>query len=153
MAVEELPVGHVLVVGVRGPGVSRRGELDVGHIEAGQNLHHPGDGLRLRRVHGLNEAVGDGGVTDPRNQGGGVAEVLHILGPARGLFVGVHPGDALADAFAHTRASFSYIRNEKIGIFSLLSRKNGLGCSIRKDAEPFFIPNSELPIEGSGLLC
>ena len=101
MAVQQQPVRHVLVGRVCGPGVSRRGKGIVGRIEAGQDLHHAGDGLRRRGVDGLHVAVGNGGMQDPGHQGASIAQVRHIFGAARGLFIGVHTGDAFADAFAH----------------------------------------------------
>ena len=101
MAVQQQPVRHVLVGGVRGPGVSRRGEGIIGHVEAGQDLHHAGDGLRLCGVDGLHIAVGNGGMQDPGHQGALIAQVRRVLGAARGFVIGVHAGDAFADAFAH----------------------------------------------------
>ena len=117
MPVQQLPVRHVLVVGVRGPGMARRGKLDVRRVEAGQDLHNAGDGLRRRRIHGLHKAVGDGGMADLRNQGAAVTEVVHVFGPACGLFIGVYAGHAFADAFAHRVPSFF--------ITTLLPRKRG----------------------------
>ena len=60
-----------------------------------------GNGLSLRSVDGLHVAVGDSGVQDPGHQGALIAQVRHILGAARGFFIGVHTGDAFADAFTH----------------------------------------------------
>ena len=101
MAVEQMTVRHVLVGGLCGPGVSRCGKAVIGHVEASQDLHHTGNGLSLRSVDGLHVAVGDGGVQDPGHQGALIAQVRHILVAARGFFIGVHTGDAFADAFAH----------------------------------------------------
>ena len=61
-AVEQLPVGHVLVLGIHAPGMAGGGVLNVRHIEAGEHLHDPGQGLGGRDVHGLNPAVGNGAV-------------------------------------------------------------------------------------------
>ncbi|CAN3976279.1 CopG family transcriptional regulator, partial [Dysosmobacter welbionis] len=98
---QQQPVRHVLVGGICGPGVSRCGEAVIGHVEASQDLHHTGNGLSLRSVDGLHVAVGDSGVQDPGHQGALIAQVRHILGAARGFFIGVHTGDAFADAFTH----------------------------------------------------
>ena len=104
MAVQQQAVCHVLMTGVRGPGVARRGEREIGNIEAGQDPDHAGDILRLRGVDGLDETVGDGGMADLRHQGFPAAEIVHVFRAAGGLFIGVHPDDAFADAFAHMAA-------------------------------------------------
>ena len=62
--VQQVAVRHVLMAGVHGPGVARRGERVLRHVETGQYLHHAGDLLRRRGVHRLDEAVGNGGVLD-----------------------------------------------------------------------------------------
>ena len=46
MAVQKIAVGHVLMAGIHGPGMTRRGEAVLRHVEAGQHLHNAGDGLR-----------------------------------------------------------------------------------------------------------
>ena len=108
MPVQQLSVRHILVAGVQRPRMPRRGKCDVWHIEAGQNLHHAGDGLRRRGVHGLYKAMGNGGMADFHDQRAAVTEVVHVLGTACGLFIGVHALYALADAFAHWVPSFFY---------------------------------------------
>ena len=108
MAAQQQPVRHVLVGGVRAPGVARRGEVVLRHVEAGEDLHHPGDGLRLAGVDGGDHAVGHGGVDQAGHQGAAVAQIVGVFGPARGLVKGVHPDPALAYAAAHgTSASFT----------------------------------------------
>ena len=101
VAVQEQPVGHILMAGVRGPGMTRRGKGDVRHVKTGQDLHHTGNCLRGGGVDGLHKTVGDGGVTDLHHQRLPAAEIVRVPGAARGLFPGVHPRDAFADALAH----------------------------------------------------
>ena len=104
MTVQQHAVRDVLVARVRRPGMARRREWDIGNVEAGQDPHHTGYGLRLRDVDGLYKPVGDGGMENFGHQGAAVAQIVHILGPAGGLFIGVHPGHAFSDAFAHRTA-------------------------------------------------
>ena len=104
--VQQQPVGHVLMMGVRGPGMARRGKGDVRHIEAGKDPHHAGDLLSPRRVHRAHHTVSDGGMDNPGDQRGPAAQVLGVLRAARRLVKGVHADLALTYAFAH-RASAS----------------------------------------------
>ena len=94
--VQEVPVRHVLVSRVHGPGVARRGEGMLRHVEAGQDTDHAGDGLRRAGVHALHIAVGDGGVLDPDVERVLGHPVLVVFGAAGGLVIGVHPDLALA---------------------------------------------------------
>ena len=89
--VQQVAVRHVLMAGVHGPGVARRGERVLRHVETGQYLHHAGDLLRRRGVHRLDEAVGDGGVLDADIQCITGHEVLVVFGAAGGLIKGVYP--------------------------------------------------------------
>ena len=57
--VQQVAVRHILMAGVHGPRVARRGERMLRHVETGQHLHHAGNLLRRRGVHRLDEAVGD----------------------------------------------------------------------------------------------
>ncbi len=104
MAVEKHPVRHILMMGVRGPGMARRGERMIRHVEARQHPHHAGDGLGLGGVDGLDKTVRNGGMTDLHHQGAAVAQIVCILGPSGRLFIGIHPDYAFADAFAHRAA-------------------------------------------------
>ena len=104
MAVEKHPVRHILMMGVRGPGMARRGEGMIRHVEARQHPHHAGNGLGLGGIDGLDKAVRNGGMADLHHQGAAVAQIVCILGPSGRLFVGVHPDYAFADAFAHRAA-------------------------------------------------
>ena len=101
MAVQQQPVRHVLVGGVRGPGMARCGKGDVGYVKAGQNTDHAGNALRRGGVDGLDKAVGNGGVADLGHVGAPVAQIVHVFGPSGGLFIGVHTDDAFADTFVH----------------------------------------------------
>ena len=89
--VQQVAVRHILMAGVHGPGVARRGERVLRHVETGQYLHHAGDLLRRRGVHRLDEAVGDGGVLDADIQCITGHEVLVVFGAAGGLIKGVYP--------------------------------------------------------------
>ena len=91
MPVQQVAVRHVLMAGVHGPGVARRGERVLRHVETGQHLHHAGDLLRRRGVHRLDEAVGNGGVLDADIQRITGHEVLVVFGAAGGLIKGVYP--------------------------------------------------------------
>ena len=46
MAVQKIAVGHVLMPRVHRPGMARRREAVLRHVEAGQHLYNAGDGLR-----------------------------------------------------------------------------------------------------------
>ena len=63
-AVEQLPVGHILMGLFHRPGMAGGGEGDVGDIEAGEDLDHAGDGKGLLQMEGLDLAEGDGAVDD-----------------------------------------------------------------------------------------
>lgn len=96
MAVEQMAVGHVLMAGIHGPRVARRGEHDVRHIEAGDDLHHARDGLGSAGIHRLHKAVGDLRVLDAHIQRVLGHQILVILGASCGLVKGVHPDLALS---------------------------------------------------------
>ena len=76
------------------PGVAGGGELDVGHVEAGDHLNDAGQGLGGGDIHGLYDAVGDGAVENLRHQHGTLAEIVGVFGAAGHLVGGVHPVDA-----------------------------------------------------------
>ena len=59
---QQAAVAHVLVGGLHAPGMAGGGVLNCRRVEAGEDLHHPGDFLRRAGVDGLHEAVGDGAV-------------------------------------------------------------------------------------------
>ena len=106
MAVQQQPVRHILMGRIRGPGMARRWEGNVRYVEAGEDLYHARNGLCRGSVDGLHVAVGNGGVADLGHQGLPATEVVRVLGAAGGLFIGVHPDDALADTVAHRISSF-----------------------------------------------
>ena len=66
MAVQKIAVGHVLMPRVHRPGMARRREAVLRHVEAGQHLHNAGDGLRRGLVDGFDKSVRDGGMFDAR---------------------------------------------------------------------------------------
>ena len=90
VTVQQQPVGHILVVGIGGPGMSGRREGDVRHIEAGENFHHAGNLFRLGGIHRAHHSVGNGRVDNPSDQCGAIAEVVRVFGAAGGLIKGVH---------------------------------------------------------------
>ena len=102
MTVQQVAVSHILMAGIHGPGVARRGEAVLRHVEAGQYLHHAGDGLRRRLVDGLDEAVGDGGVLYAHIQRVARHTVLVVFCPPGGLVKGVHTDLALSH-LTHSR--------------------------------------------------
>ena len=102
MAVQQVAVRHVLMAGVHGPGVARRGEAVLRHVEAGQHLHHAVDGLRRGCVNGLDVAVGDGGVLDAGVQRARGHPVLVVFRPPGGLVKGIHADLALSH-LTHSR--------------------------------------------------
>ena len=73
------------------PGVAGGGVLVRGNVEAGQDLHHPRQGLGAAHVHGLHPAVGDGAVENPGLQNGTGAQIIGESGAAGDLVKGVHP--------------------------------------------------------------
>ena len=91
---EQLPVGDILMGLLYRPGVAGGGELDVGHVEAGDHLNDAGQGLGGGDIHGLYDAVGDGAVEYLCHQHGTLVKIVGIPGPARHLVGGVHPVDA-----------------------------------------------------------
>ena len=96
VAVQQMAVGHVLMARVHGPWMACRGEGDVRHVEAGDDLHHAVDGLGGAGIHGLHEAVGDLRMLDPHVQRVSGHQILIILGPSRGLVESVHADLALS---------------------------------------------------------
>ena len=102
MAVQQVAVGHVLMAGIHGPGVARRGEAVLRHVEAGQYLHHALDRLSRGRVNGLDVAVGDSGVLDAGIQRARRHTVLVVFCPPGGLVKGVHTDLALSH-LTHSR--------------------------------------------------
>ena len=101
MAGQQQPVGHILMVGVRGPGVPGGREIVLRHVETGENLDHAGDTFRLRRVNRFHQAMGHGGMDQAGGQGIPAAQVIGVFRTARRLIKGVYAGLALAYAFAH----------------------------------------------------
>ena len=97
MPVQQMAVGHVLMARIHRPRMARRGEGDVRHVEAGDDLHHPVDGLGGAGIHGLHEAVGDLRVLDAHIQCVPGHHILIILGTSCGLVEGVHPDLALSN--------------------------------------------------------
>ena len=89
--VQKMPVRHVLVSRVHGPGVTGGGEGMLRHVEAGQDLYHARDRLRSGLIHRLHEAVGNGGVPDAYIQRVPGHQILVIFGASGGLVKGVHP--------------------------------------------------------------
>ena len=89
--VQKMPVRHVLVSRVHGPGVTGGGEGMLRHVEAGQDLYHAGDRLRSGLIHRLHEAVGNGGVLDAHIQRVPGHQILVIFGASGGLVKSVHP--------------------------------------------------------------
>ena len=89
--VQKMPVRHVLMTRVHGPGVTGGGEGVLRHVEAGQDLYHAGDRLRSGLIHRLHEAVGNGGVPDAHIQRVPGHQILVIFGASGGLVKGVHP--------------------------------------------------------------
>ena len=101
MAVQQVAVRHILMTGVHGPGMARRGKRNIRYVKAGQHLHHAVDGLRRRRIHGLHEAVGDLRVLDPDVQSTGRHPVLVVFCAAGHLVKGIHTGHAFSYCYAH----------------------------------------------------
>ena len=101
MAVQQVAVRHILMTGVHGPGVARRGKGNIRYVKAGQHLHHAVDGLRRRRIHGLHEAVGDLRVLDPDVQSTGRHPVLVVFCAPGHLIKGIHTGHAFSYCYAH----------------------------------------------------
>ena len=101
VAVQQMAVGHVLMARVHGPWMARRGEGDVRHVEAGDDLHHAIDGLGGSGIHGLHEAVGDLRVLDPDVQSTGRHPVLVVFCAAGHLIKGIHTGHAFSYCYAH----------------------------------------------------
>ena len=87
--VEQVPVGDVLVRRIHRPRVTGGRERDVGHVEAGQDLHDAGDLLRLADVDRLDEAVRDGRVLDPDEQRILRGQIIIVFCPAGRLVEGV----------------------------------------------------------------
>ena len=102
MAVQQIAVRHILMAGIHGPGMTRRGEAVLRHVEAGQHLHHALNGLRRGLVNGLDVAVGDGGVLDAGVQRARRHPILVIFRPPGSLVKGVHADLALSH-LAHSR--------------------------------------------------
>ena len=136
MTVEQQPVGYVLMMGIGGPGVPCGGKGKIRHIKAGENLHHAGNLLRLGGVHPFHHAVGNGGVDNPRDQSGTVAEIVGVFRPAGGLVKGVHTEHALTYGFAHTASSSCLFGLEKFR----LEKQN-----FRKIQEIFIIISQSQP--------
>ena len=101
MAVQQVAVRHILMTGVHGPGVARRGKGNIRYVKAGQHLHHAVDGLRRRRIHGLYKAVCDLRVFDPDVQSTGRHPVLVVFCAAGHLIKGIHTGHAFSYCYAH----------------------------------------------------
>ena len=87
--VQQVPVGHVLMPRIHRPRVARRGERTVRHIKARQDLHHAGDLLCRRRVHGFDEAVRDRRVLHPDDQRVARGQIVVVFCPPGRLVKGV----------------------------------------------------------------
>ena len=98
--VQQVAIRHVLMAGIHGPGMARRGERDTRHVEAGQHLYHAVDGLGSAGVHRLDKAVGDLRVLDADIQGILRHLILIVFCPARRLVISVHTDLASSD-FTH----------------------------------------------------
>ena len=116
VAVQQVAVRHVLMAGVHGPGVSRRGEAVLRNVEARQHLHHAVDGLRRGCVNGLDVAVGDGGVLDAGVQRARGHPIFIVFRPPGRLVKGVHADLALSH-LAHSRQP----PVAKLGVLSILA--------------------------------
>ncbi len=112
MAVEQIAVGDILMGFLHRPGVTGRGERKIRHVKAGKDPDHAGDLQRLRDVHGLDDAMRHGGSNHPRDQRVSVAQIVGVLGAARGLVEGVNAGDALAYRLHTTSLLFRRGRGE-----------------------------------------
>ena len=97
MGVEQAAVPHILVIDLRGPGVTRGGEAVLRHVKAGEYPLHPGQGRRLGDIHGAHQAVAHGAVQHLGGQGLGRAQVVAVFGRAGDLVPRVHPRHAFAD--------------------------------------------------------
>ena len=89
VAVQQPPVGDVLMPRIHRPRVAGGGEVDLRHVEAGQHLHDTGDGGSRRGVHMLDVAVGDLRVLDADVERARGHAILVVFGPPARLVKGV----------------------------------------------------------------
>ena len=87
--VEQVPVGNVLMGRVHRPRVAGRGERDVRHVEAGQDLHNAGNFLGLADVDRLDEAMRNGRMLDSDEQRILRGQIIIVFCPAGRLVKGV----------------------------------------------------------------
>ena len=106
MAVQKIAVGHVLMPRVHRPGMARRREAVLRHVEAGQHLHNAGDGLRRGLVDGFDKSVRDGGMFDARIERTGRHPIL-IVFRASGDLVERIDADLAFSYLAHLSTSCS----------------------------------------------
>ena len=104
---EEQPVSHILMVRVGGPGVPRRREFILRHIEAGDDLHHSFDLLRRARIDLFHHAVCDRGMQHLCNERVLRAEVVRIARAACYLIERIHALFAFSNGSAHAFSSLS----------------------------------------------
>ena len=81
---------------VHRPRVAGRGERDVRHVEAGQDLHNAGDLLGLADVDRLDEAMRNGRMLDSDEQRILRGQIIIVFCPAGCLVKGVDTNLALA---------------------------------------------------------
>ena len=88
---EDQPVLDIPVPGIQGPGVPRRGELDLRQVRGGQYRHHAGQGLGLGGIDARNPGVGMGAAEDLAHQHVPLEEVVRVHGAAGDLGDGIEP--------------------------------------------------------------
>ena len=96
MTIQQQTIRHVLMTGVHRPRVACRGERNVGHIKAGQHLHHAVNSLGGRGVHALDITVGDLRVLDAGIQRISGHQIFIVFGSACGFIVAVNTNLLLA---------------------------------------------------------
>ena len=101
------------------------GVLDLRRIEAGDDLHHAGDLLRLREVERFHQPVGDRAAHDLGDQAVRGAQIVGVFGPAGHFLVCVHAGDALSDSHMT-----SLLANKLEGSIYNGKPRSAAGCSL-----------------------
>ena len=94
---QQQAVGDVLMVRIGRPRMACRGEFDLRHVKAGDDLHDALDLLGGARVDGLDHAVCDGRMQHARDERTAVTEVIAVLCAPGCLVECVHTADALAN--------------------------------------------------------
>ena len=97
MAVQQAAVSDVLMRRLHRPRVTGGRELDVRHVEAGEDAHDARHLLCLGNIHGLDIAVGNGGADDSRDQCASVAQVVCVLCAACRFVESVNARDAFSN--------------------------------------------------------